>query len=90
MTPPPVFPTVTKLEAANRQLCAAIRLFFEDADAVSVHTLACAARDIYEKHCVTTNRERMFDVMKQANPNHKEKDIWTILNANRIFFKHPG
>jgi len=32
----------------------------------------------------------MFDVVKQANPNNKEKDLWNILNANRKFFKHPG
>jgi hypothetical protein len=37
--------TVSKLEAANRQLCTAIRMFFADDDAVAVHTLACAARE---------------------------------------------
>jgi hypothetical protein len=44
-------PTISKLEAANRQLCTAIRMFFSDDNAVAVHTLACAAREIYEKHC---------------------------------------
>jgi hypothetical protein len=37
---------VTKIDVAEAQLCAAIRLFFEDAHPVPVHTLACAAREI--------------------------------------------
>src|SRR5712692_11716002 len=43
-------PMITKLEAAHRQLTTAIRMFFADGDAVAVHTLACAAREIYERH----------------------------------------
>jgi len=84
------FPTITKLEAANRQLCAAIRLFFADGDAVAVHTLACAAREIYEKHCRTTGRGRMFDFVQSGNSGHAERDLWNILNAARNFFKHEG
>jgi hypothetical protein len=37
---------VTKLDAVRRQLNTAIRLWFEDADPVSIHTLASAAHDI--------------------------------------------
>jgi hypothetical protein len=58
-------PTITKLEAANRQLCTAIRMFFADDDAVAVHTLACAAREIYEKHCRSAGhgfRARVYGV----------------------------
>lgn len=38
--------TVKKAEAAKRQLQTAIKLWFADADHVSVHTLACAAHQI--------------------------------------------
>ena len=39
--------TVTKLEAASRQLDTAIRLFFSGGDAVSIHTLAAAAFNVF-------------------------------------------
>ena len=42
---------VTKIEAAHRQLAIAVKLYFQNDDMVAVHTLACAAREIYEKHC---------------------------------------
>lgn len=83
-------PTITNLEAANRQLCTAIRLFFADDDAVAVHTLACAAREIYEKQCRAAGRGRMFDFVQAGNPGHAERDLWNLLNAARNFFKHPA
>jgi hypothetical protein len=83
-------PTITKLEAANRQLCTAIRMFFADDDAVAVHTLASAAREIYEKHCRKAGRGRMFDFVRAGNPGHEEKQLWNLLNAARNFFKHEG
>ena len=45
---PPVIPkvTITKLEAARRQLRVAISLWFQDGDEVAIHTLACAAHEI--------------------------------------------
>lgn len=84
------YPIVTKLEVANRQLCSAIRIFFDNGDAVSVHTLACAAREIYEKHCLKADRPRMFDFVKDGNPAYQDKELWNLLNAARNFFKHPG
>jgi hypothetical protein len=83
-------PTVTKSEAANRQLCTAIRLFFDDGDPIAVHTLACAAREIYEKHCGKAGVERMLDHIKASNPNYTQKQIMDLINAARNFFKHDG
>jgi hypothetical protein len=37
---------LTKIDVADAQLRTAIRMFFENAHPVSVHTLACAAREI--------------------------------------------
>ncbi len=84
------FPTITKLEAATRQLCTAIRLFFADDDAVAVHTLACAAREIYEKHCRKAGRGQMFDFVQAGNPAYTKKDLRKLLNAARNFLKHEG
>lgn len=65
-------------------------MFFADDDAVAVHTLACAAREIYEKHCRTAGRGRMFDFVKAGSPERAEKELWDLLNAARNFFKHEG
>jgi hypothetical protein len=37
---------LTKIDAAEANLCAAIRLFFADEHSVPVHTLAGAAREV--------------------------------------------
>lgn len=80
---------ITKLEAAHRQLVMAIRLYFDDEDLASVHTLACAAREIYEKHCKATGVDRMFEKIEAANPDRQTKELWAILNGARNFLKHP-
>lgn len=46
MEPNRAYQVLTKLEAAERQLRVAIRLFFERRDMVAVHTLAAAAQEI--------------------------------------------
>ncbi len=38
--------TISKIEAARRQLDSAISLYFRESDPVAVHTLACAAHQI--------------------------------------------
>ena len=37
---------INKLEAARRQICAAVRMFFDGEDELAVHTVASAARSI--------------------------------------------
>lgn len=81
---------VTNLEAANRQLVTAIKLFFANGDPIAVHTLACAAREIYEKHCKAADITRTFDYVKDSNAHLSEKQLWNILNGPRNFFKHPA
>jgi hypothetical protein len=81
---------ITKLEAAHTQLATAIRLFFDNEDLASVHTLACAAREIYEKHCEAKGVERMFEKIESSNPDRDSKQLWKILNGPRNFLKHPG
>jgi len=82
--------TITKLEAAHRQLITAIKMYLADGDAVAVHTLSCAAREIYEKHCAHLQLDRVFDYIKASNSEYKETDLWNVLNRARNFFKHPG
>ena len=80
--------TITKLEAARRQLTTAIRLFFNDDDIASIHTLAGAAREIYESYCKAHGIERMFDHIQVANPDKNDKALRHVLNGARNFLKH--
>src|SRR5579871_4163267 len=80
---------ITKLEAAHSQLTTAIRLYFDDDDLAAIHTLACAAREIYEKHCAAQGVERMFEQIEAANPDRSRKELWDILNGPRNWLKHP-
>ncbi|HZW86281.1 MAG TPA: hypothetical protein VFF41_02365 [Gallionella sp.] len=80
---------LTKREAAHRQLTTAIRMYFADGDLVAIHTLACAAREIYEKHCEKESIDRMFNHIR-ATHTETDKELWAILNGARNFFKHPG
>jgi hypothetical protein len=80
---------VSKLDAAHSQLITAINLYFDDQDIASIHTLACAAREIYEKHCKAKGVARMFDMIEASNPDRNSKQLWEILNGARNFLKHP-
>lgn len=80
---------ITQRDAASRQLSTAIRMYFSGGDQVAVHTLACAAREIFEKHCERTGIDRLFDHIREAHAL-SDKNLWTILNGARNFFKHPS
>lgn len=80
---------ISKLEAAHRQLTTAIRMHFDDDDVAAIHTLVCAAREIYEKHCEAQGIERMFEMIEAANPDRTRKELWGILNGPRNFLNHP-
>ena len=66
--------TISKLDAAKRQLETYIRLYFHSGDPVAMHTLTAAAfgiiRDLNEKRSGTpTLRDRVFENVK---PEQKE------------------
>lgn len=79
---------ISTVEAANRQLCVAICLYFADGDPVAVHTLACAAREIFEKRIQKAGRPRFVDYFRDAHPQMSEKQILAMFNKARNFFKH--
>jgi len=64
-------------------------MYFADDDLAAIHTLVCAAREIFEKHCEAQGVERMFEQIEAANPGRTTKDLWVILNGSRNFLKHP-
>ena len=81
---------LTPLLIARSQLLTAIKLFFDDDDAISIHSLAGAAREILESLCRLQNIEPMTDFILRDHPNKSRKDIWNTMNRYRNCFKHLG
>lgn len=79
--------TVTKLDAARRQLDSAISLYFREIDPIAVHTLACAAHQII--HDINYHRKGpklLYDSLKfkdECRGLAKKQ-----LNQHYNFFKH--
>jgi hypothetical protein len=79
--------TITKLEAARRQLRVAISLWFQGGDEVAVHTLACAAHQIiHDINQKRGGRDLLFDSLVFRDEYRKEANQW--LRADMNFFKH--
>ncbi len=81
---------VTNVEAANRQLSTAIRMYFACDDLVSVHTLACASREIFEKHCRRQGKQSVADWSLGQGVFSSDRQLWHVLNYERNFFKHAA
>jgi len=80
---------VSKLDAARRQMETAIRLYFSEADPISIHTLTSAAYDLLSG----INRARGGSPMLKEQvptwvlPDAKD-EVKRILNEAMNFFKH--
>ena len=78
---------VSKLDAARRQLDTAIRLFFREGDAVSIHTLTAAAHQLL--HDLSNGMPGKSTI---RNPDFvkpgKEKIYLKALASYENFFKH--
>lgn len=82
--------TVSKLDAAKRQLETVIRLYFVYGDPVAIHTLTSAAynviRDINKKRGGPTlfAKDGFLDYIKEGH----EKEVRGLINGAENFFKH--
>jgi hypothetical protein len=79
--------TITKIEAAQRQLRQAILLFFERGDIVAVHTLTCAALQVFSDIGKTKGLDSII-----KNPPYvredKKKEWFAQIHRAQNFFKH--
>jgi hypothetical protein len=86
--------SVTKLDVAKRQLETAIVLYFADGDAVSVHTLCCAAYDVIHalnkkrNNPLAANDLMLKDLDRYLGSKAEKKLFHDKLNAAQNFFKH--
>ena len=81
--------SVTKLDAAKRQMNEAIRLLFEQRDEVSVHTLACAAGQVLCDLCKARGVPAPFRGGEMIRKKH-QKEWRGVLAKSENFFKHAG
>lgn len=83
------FQELSKLECADRQLCVAIRLFFERRDMIAVHTLATAAQEVLTDLADHTGVKG--GIFRQANevilPEFRD-EFFRRARAPQNFFKH--
>lgn len=79
---------VTKLDAARRQLETAICLLFEQADAVSIHTLAHAAFGILKDVAEHQGIDRVLQAADKVAASTSKKEFWNGFNKSGNFFKH--
>ena len=84
------FIQISKLDAAYRQLRTAVRMFLNNSDPVSIHTLGCAAQEVLESLCkaqgIMSIKLQMVDLVR---PEMKDKFLKTIDEAKNSF-KHAG
>ena len=78
---------ITKMDAAKRQLETAIELYFNDADPVSIHTLAGAAHTIISDLNNKNNGEPMSISDRNITEEYK-KEFRDKINEAKNHFKH--
>jgi hypothetical protein len=78
---------VNKIEAGQRQLDSAIRLFFAGDDWISVHTLAAASGRIL-RDLAQQRGSSVWDIVNAHIPIENRAYVWRQLNKAANFFKH--
>jgi hypothetical protein len=80
--------TLNKTEVARRQLGTALALFLEDSDPVSVHTLACAGREIAEHLARKAGEEPFSTHALLTFPDVSRAKLGSLQNQYWNAFKH--
>lgn len=77
--------TISKIEAAERQLKQAIRMVIQKVDPVPVHTLSCSAHQILYD---LARKRKIVSNLKDIVSNRKKREWINILNTSYNFFRH--
>jgi len=81
-------PTITKLEAARRQIDFAIEQHFAESDPFAVHTVIAAALGILEPLAERSGSVRIHQAMKDLIVPGKEREFRHYVNHASSFLKH--
>ncbi len=79
---------VSKIDAASRQLDAAIRLLFSDFDIIAVHTLAGTASKITSDLVEKLALDKSWDKAAQTVNNLSSTEYFRIVRETQNFLKH--
>ncbi len=82
------FHVISKLDAAERQLCQAVRLFFQRGDCVAIHTLAAAAYQITIDLCEHKNIQREIEDSPILVEMGAKGEVLAAIRKPQNFFKH--
>lgn len=87
--------TITKLDAARRQLETAIKLYFDEGDPASIHALCCAAYNVIQvlnkkqNSSPLTLDDMMLKDLSDLMPTRAgRKEAHDYLNETENFLKH--
>jgi hypothetical protein len=80
--------TITKLDAAEREIVAAIQLLFDGGDPIPVYALAAAAREITTTLCEKRGVHSVVDTIQEDHPHMTRKQIHREVSKHAAFFKH--
>lgn len=82
------FHIISKLEAAERQLRQAVRLFFQRGDDVAVHTLAAASYQIVSDICKIKGIHREMEDSPILEEMGVKGEVLAAMREPQNFFKH--
>jgi hypothetical protein len=80
--------TITKLDVAEREIVAAVRLLFDGGDPIAVYLLAAAARVITTTLCERRGLPSIADDVLEDWPHLTKRDFYREVNRHANFFKH--
>ncbi len=78
---------IAKIEAVRRQLRTAIRMFFEDGDSVSIHTLTAAGHELLRGLLKLKGEGSFMKDSDVVRPDFRKEWVAAI-NRAQNFFKH--
>lgn len=81
---------VSKLDSASRQLHTAVKMFLQNSEPVSIHTLACASQEILESLCKTQGIKSLKTQILEFVREERKKDFIKMLDKAKNSFKHAG
>src|SRR6266849_5095750 len=82
--------TVSKLDAATRQLHMAIRLYFQDADPLGVHTLAGAAHGTLEGLSRKRGLGNSLQSKSAGVQTGHHASVVRMIKEAKVFLKHAN
>lgn len=79
---------VGKLDAARRQIDAAIRMTFANEDPLAIHTVVAAGHRIIRDIIQKKNVDSYMEFMGTIEPKIDEAEFWKRINVATNFLKH--